>query len=480
MYRPHACAAGLGDAAGMPDHQNSNKNAIIMGDYIHDEPNLLSLSTAEDVLPDVSFHTEALAARSLRRLYLRRWLIVAAGLIIAGFTVFYALPVLPAMVGFALIAASAALLPREGVFRPIRRAAGIDQRAELSQRFIALLDGLPAPAILLTARGQVWSFNLQAKEFLSGLREGQHISAAIRDPLLLETVGGVQASHQPRQTVLLEERVPIERYMEATLSFIAKPGEAANRGPAILLFLRDLTERERLDRLRSDFIANASHELRTPLTSLVGFIDTLQGSAKNDAAAQQRFLAMMAKQAERMARLIDNLLSLSRVEMRQHLRPQNRVDLQDVLRYVVGSLEPLAAASHIELHFQAGEDPAIVLGDRDELVQVFTNLVHNAIKYGHSGGNVWAALRPITVEGEKSRFAIEIRDDGPGIASEHLPRLTERFYRANGNGGEKAGTGLGLAIVKHAVNRHRGDLRIASEPGRGSSFSVVLDEARPA
>ena len=250
-----------------------------MGDYIHDEPNLLSLSTAEGVLPDVSLQTEALAARSLRRLYLRRWLVVASGLIIAGFAVFYALPVVPAIAGFALTAASAALLPREGVLRPIRRVARIDERVELSQRFIALLDGLPAPAVLLTGRGQVWSFNTQAKEFLAGLREGQHISAAIRDPRLLEAVGSIQASRQPRHTGLLEERGPIERYVEATLSFIAKPGEAANRGPAILLFLRDLTESERLDRLRADFIANASHELRTPLTARVGCIDTLRGPA---------------------------------------------------------------------------------------------------------------------------------------------------------------------------------------------------------
>jgi two-component system, OmpR family, phosphate regulon sensor histidine kinase PhoR len=448
-----------------------------MVDYIRDEPNLLSLSTVEGVLPDVSSHTEALAARSLRRLYLRRWLVVACGLVILGFVFLYGLPALPAAAGFALIAASAGLLPREGVFRPIRLAARIDEKADLSQRFIALLDGLPAPAILLTARGQVWSFNLQAKEYLNGLREGQHISAAIRDPRLLEAVSNAHAARQARQAVLLEERVPIERYLEATLSFIAKPGETANRGPAILLFLRDLTEQERLDRLRSDFIANASHELRTPLTSLLGFIETLQGSAKYDPDAQQRFLPIMGKQAERMARLIDNLLSLSRVEMRQHLRPQARVDLNECLRHVMASMEPLAAASQMRLHFTGLDAPAIVIAERDELVQVFSNLVHNALKYGHSGGNVWLNIQYIPASGEKARFAVTVRDDGPGIASEHLPRLTERFYRANGNGGEKAGTGLGLAIVKHVVARHRGDLKIASEVGIGSTFTILLDEA---
>jgi two-component system, OmpR family, phosphate regulon sensor histidine kinase PhoR len=448
-----------------------------MVDYIGDKPTLLSIPTVQGVLPDVSSQTEALAVRSLRRLFLRRWVVLACGLVVLGFVLFYGLAPLPAAGGFLLIAASAGLLPREGLFRPVRIAARSEDRAELAQRFVSLLDGLPAPAILLTARGQVWSFNMQAREFLGGLREGRHISAAIRDPRLLEAVENAPAARQTRQSVLLEERVPIERYLEATLSFIARPGEAANRGPAILLFLRDLTEQERLDRLRTDFIANASHELRTPLTSLLGFIETLQGPARNDASAQQRFLGIMGKQAERMARLIDNLLSLSRVEMRQHLRPQTRVDLNDTLRHVMASMEPLAAASHIELHFDAPDTPAIVLAERDELVQVFSNLVQNALKYGHPGGNVWVSLANVSDGGGVSRFAVRVRDDGPGIAGEHLPRLTERFYRANGNAGEKAGTGLGLAIAKHVIARHRGDLQIASEVGKGSIFTVILDEA---
>jgi two-component system phosphate regulon sensor histidine kinase PhoR len=336
-----------------------------------------------------------------------------------------------------------------------------------------LLDGLPAPAILLTARGQVWSFNRQAKDFLAGLAEGQHISAAIRDPRLLEAV----AARPDRQTVILEERVPIARHVEATVSFIAAPGEAAYRGPAILLFLRDLTEQERIDRLRTDFIANASHELRTPLASLLGFIETLQGAAKNDPNAQQRFLTIMARQAERMARLIDNLLSLSRVEMRQHLRPQARVDLAETARHVLATMEPLASASEIQLHLEGEETAAIILGDRDELVQVLSNLVHNAIKYGHPGGNVWLSLQRMAEDG-RNRLSISVRDDGPGIPASHLPRLTERFYRANDTGGEKAGTGLGLAIVKHVIARHRGDLRIGSELGRGSTFTIVFDEAQ--
>jgi two-component system, OmpR family, phosphate regulon sensor histidine kinase PhoR len=446
--------------------------------YIRDEPGLLAFPIVESVLPDNPPQTEALAGRAIQRLYLRRWLVAVCGLVILGFVLLYGLPALPAAAGFAAFAATAAWVPREGLFSAVRLAPRASHRADLTQLFAALLDGLPAPAILLTARGEIWGFNSLAKELLSGLRAGQHISTAIRDPHLLDALSGA-AQALERQTIVIEERVPIARHLEATLSFIAKGGQAANRAPAILLFLRDLTEQERLNRLRSDFIANASHELRTPLASVLGFIETLQGAAKNDPNAQQRFLSIMARQAERMARLIDDLLSLSRVEMRQHLRPQARCDLDELLRHVVATMEPIAAASAITLHFEGLRGPAIVLGDRDELAQVLSNLIHNAIKYGRSGGNVCLSLSRASdpEDGGGGRFAIAVRDDGAGIAAEHLPRLTERFYRAGGNGGEASGTGLGLAIVKHAVARHRGELRIESAPGEGSTFTVLLQEA---
>jgi two-component system phosphate regulon sensor histidine kinase PhoR len=447
-----------------------------MVDIIRDEPGSLAFPIVESVLPDVPAHTEAFAARAIQRLYLRRWLVAVCGSVIVFFVLLYSLPLLPAGLGLAFIATGAALLPREGLFSGVRFVQRTSQRVDLTQLFAALLDGLPTPAILLTERGEVWGFNMLAKDLLSGLLTGGHISSAIRDPRLLEVVGDT-ARLRTRQTVVIEERVPIARHLEATLSVIVPDSSVTSRTPAILLFLRDLTEQERLDRLRSEFIANASHELRTPLASLIGFIDTLQGAARNDPNAQQRFLGIMARQAGRMARLIDNLLSLSRLEMRQHLRPQTRVDLDELLRHVVASMEPIAAASGVILHSEGLDIEAVVLGDRDELVQVFSNLIHNAVKYGHAGGNVRIALGRETEAGQSARLAISVRDDGPGIPAEHLPRLTERFYRANDNGGEAGGTGLGLAIVKHAVARHRGDLRIASSPGEGSTFTVLLDEA---
>ena len=244
------------------------------------------------------------------------------------------------------------------------------------------------------------------------------------------------------------------------------------------MHLRDLTAQEQLKHLREDFVANASHELRTPLASLLGFIETLQGAARNDPAARDHFLDIMARQAQRMSRLIDNLLSLSRVEMRLHLKPQDRVDLNEVVGHVLTTLAPVAEKASMTTHFEVCGSGAWVLGDRDELVQVVSNLVENAVKYGRSGGNVWLTVDR-RIEAGISQFRLTVRDDGTGIDQKHLPRLTERFYRANDDGGEKSGTGLGLAIVKHVVARHRGELRIDSELGKGSVFTIILDEAPP-
>jgi len=240
------------------------------------------------------------------------------------------------------------------------------------------------------------------------------------------------------------------------------------------VFLRDLTEQRRLDRMREDFVSNASHELRTPLASLTGFVETLQGSARDDEAARARFLKIMLEQAERMRRLIEDLLSLSRIEMRAHVRPRGSVDLDEALGYAVDALRPLAGEAGVAIEFQRHDRLPPVLGDRDELVQVFENLIENAIKYGGSGGRVVVAIAPPRL-GPAARIVASVRDFGPGIAPQHLPRLTERFYRVDDESGRvKRGTGLGLAIVKHIVTRHHGRLTIASEENQGAEFSVDL------
>ena len=328
------------------------------------------------MLPDLP-STEAFAARAAQRLYLRRWLLGLIAGVIAIFVMVDGLSIVPAMIGLCAIAAGAALLPREGVFRPVGLNIRLNERLNAEQAVVALLEGVPAPSILLDSQGQALGFNGLAQDFLPGLRRDHHISSFIRDPGVLDAVAG--AGGQPHQIVGYEQRVPIERHMEATVSWI---GTAASRrperAPAILLHLRDLTEQERLDRLRTDFIANASHELRTPLASLLGFIETLQGAARNDAAAREHFLQIMARQAHRMTRLIDDLLSLSRIEMRAHLKPQTRVDLNDIARNVVAAIEPVAAKADIAVRLDELPEPAWVLGDRDELIQMVSNLVENA------------------------------------------------------------------------------------------------------
>jgi two-component system, OmpR family, phosphate regulon sensor histidine kinase PhoR len=230
--------------------------------------------------------------------------------------------------------------------------------------------------------------------------------------------------------------------------------------------------------MRADFVANASHELRTPLSTLIGFIETLQGPAADDSDAQRRFLAIMQQQAERMSRLVDDLLSLSRIELNEHLPPTDHLALSGLLKTLSATLELKAAAHGMVIDLDVPDDLPPILGDAEQLAQVFQNLIDNAIKYG--GPNT-----PITITAMRSArvpgaVAVAVRDHGDGIPRLHLPRLTERFYRIDtARSREMGGTGLGLAIVKHIVSRHRGVLEIDSEIGEGSTFTVHLVAAGP-
>ena len=227
--------------------------------------------------------------------------------------------------------------------------------------------------------------------------------------------------------------------------------------------------------MRSDFVANASHELRTPLASLSGFIETLQGPARSDAPARDRFLAIMKEQATRMARLIDDLLSLSRIEQKAHIHPDNSVDLGALVRQVADGLSPLAHEREVEVKIADQASSLLVPGDRDELIRVFENLIENALKYGAPGRRVDITLARDPANGGAKEAVVSVRDYGPGIAPEHLPRLTERFYRVDiSESRAQGGTGLGLALVKHILNRHRGRLVIESTPGAGATFAVRL------
>ena len=328
----------------------------------------------------------------------------------------------------------------------------------------ALIEAMPEPVLAVTGDGRVMAANRPAKGVLPALRIGGNLALALRDPDILDAVDRVFTSGQTEQ-VSWRDRVPVERVFDVTVAALDRAGEDR----ALVLTLRDLTEALRVERMRADFVANASHELRTPLASLLGFVETLQGPARDDARARDRFLAIMADQARRMARLIDDLLSLSRIEQNLHLRPDQPVDLALAVRHVAETLAPLAAESDVVLAVEAPA-PVIVAGQRDELLRVVENLVENAIKYGSAPGRV-----EIAVAAQRRIGLLTVRDYGAGIAPEHLPRLTERFYRIDaGQSRAKGGTGLGLAIVKHIVARHRGRLTIESEVGQGTLITVTV------
>lgn len=338
-----------------------------------------------------------------------------------------------------------------------------------------MVRSLELPAVAFDADQKVMAFNGPASDLFAGIETGVPLSRISRHPELIGILTSVAGDGLPR-SIEIVDHAQKGRRLRAGAAKMTSTGAA---GEAVLVQFRDLSEQDLLAQMRSDFIANASHELRTPLTSLKGFIETLQGPASNDAAARERFLGIMSTQSARMTRILDDLLSLSRIEMRAHLPPAGSVQLNAVLREVAQSLEPLSNEAGITLALDVPSEGMAVRGDHDELVQVFQNLIHNAIKYGTSGGKVEITLaRDVAAKGSRPRARVTVADDGPGIAAEHLPRLTERFYRVDtASSREKGGTGLGLAIVKHILNRHRGDLRIASEVGKGSTFTVLLELA---
>jgi two-component system, OmpR family, phosphate regulon sensor histidine kinase PhoR len=268
--------------------------------------------------------------------------------------------------------------------------------------------------------------------------------------------------------------VPVARLLEARLARIDGP---SLDGAAAIITLHDITALKRADEMRADFVANAGHELKTPLSTLLGFIETLRGPARDDAAARERFLGIMHEQAGRMARLVDDLLSLSRIELNEHIAPTARIAIEPVIENVAAALELRAAERGMRIELNLPEDLPEVQGDHDELAQVFQNLLDNAVKYARRDSKVTVTVG--TAIGQAGTMLwVAVADHGDGIPSEHLTRLTERFYRVdNARSRELGGTGLGLAIVKHVLNRHRGRLEIASTLGKGSTFTVWLRAA---
>lgn len=363
------------------------------------------------------------------------------------------------------------------------------QRPRVEAPVAALVAALPEPALLLSPDGEILVANERVGLAIGSARVGDPLSFLVRVPEVLAAVRAAAQDGLPRR-VEFAERVPLDRWLEAHVVPLhlyggrgrGRDGATGATGAVVaavpdtvLLTFRDLTQQRRVEQMRADFVANASHELRTPLASLSGFIETLLGPARNDAAARERFLNIMVAQARRMSRLIDDLLSLSRIELNAHVRPDTPVDLGGILSHVCDTLTPLANERGVVIELTREDTALAILGDRDELIRLFENLVENALKYGVSGKRVVVDLA--CEAGTTCRTAVvSVRDFGPGIAPEHLPRLTERFYRVDvAASRDQGGTGLGLAIVKHIVARHRGRLGVESGPGEGAKFTVRLD-----
>jgi len=400
------------------------------------------------------------------------WVIAAAALVFAALAMAHALGVAAAVAGFAIITAAAIFSIRTGkdagrVIPPIAVAEPV-----FADPLKSLVDGLPDPVIALDRDGRVLAHNERARALAPALRQGEPVSLALRNPELIEAIGRA-ATRGEEQRCEFSERVPLDRRYE-TIVVPVRRDAGSGKPDLILMTFHDLTPLRRVEEMRADFVANASHELRTPLAALSGFIETLQGSARDDAKARQRFLAIMQEQARRMARLIDDLLSLSRIELNAHRRPETPVDLIPIIRQVVDGLETLARDRGVVVKLESAA-AVNVLGDHDELVRVFENLIENALKYGASGKRVDIAVSEAQSADGEPEIQVGVRDYGPGIAPEHLPRLTERFYRVDVTESRaQGGTGLGLALVKHILNRHRGRLSIESSPGAGASFIVHL------
>ncbi len=336
----------------------------------------------------------------------------------------------------------------------------------------ALIGGLPNPAIVLDRDARVIAFNQAAATVAPALRAGEPALITLRMPELVDAIRRAGKRREP-QRVEFFERVPHDRWFEAFVTPVRLSGEG--RSDILLMTFNDLTPLRRVEEMRADFVANASHELRTPLAALLGFIETLQGPAKNDTAAREKFLAIMQQQATRMARLIDDLLSLSRIELNAHLQPSTLLDLAPVVRQVADGLQTLARDREVEIKVSAPAEPLTVLGDRDEMIRALENLVENALKYGAAGKRVDITLSRAQTRTGMPEARIAVRDYGPGIAPEHLPRLTERFYRVDvADSRAQGGTGLGLALVKHVLNRHGGRVTIESTPGQGATFTMQL------
>ncbi|MEM0947642.1 MAG: ATP-binding protein [Pseudomonadota bacterium] len=342
--------------------------------------------------------------------------------------------------------------------------------------YFSILNASPLPQILVGADEKIMAANPPASRLLGQGIVTRHYITGLRQPAVLDCFEYVLSG---RALVSEAQYLAAEATRETTYRVVAARVEMDEAWGILVTFV-DTTDLQEAGQMRRDFVANVSHELRSPLTALMGFIETLRGPARDDPAARDRFLGIMEREAGRMNRLVRDLLSLSRVESEERVQPQERVDVGEVLALVVSSLRPASDEAGMQVDVSTPAGPAYVRGDSDQLAQVVSNLLENAIKYGGGGSKVEIALSISPYESSLRGAAVvlEVADNGEGFDPVHIPRLTERFYRVdNHRSREMGGTGLGLAIVKHIISRHRGRLQIETEQRAGSRFTVMLPAA---
>ncbi|MDK3072639.1 ATP-binding protein [Sedimentitalea sp. JM2-8] len=341
----------------------------------------------------------------------------------------------------------------------------------------SVLEAVPLPALMVDQEEWIIAANAEAKRLLGDAIVGRHYANVLRQPLMIEAIESTLRDRQEHLARHMIKEGAQTAPLDVTCRYI--DGVTNDGKGAAMISFQDRADMEQAGQMRRDFVANVSHELRTPLTALIGFIETLRGAARDDAAARDRFLGIMEREAGRMNRLVGDLLSLSRVESAERVRPTKKVDIAGILKSTMSSLTPLADTNGAVLELDAPSGPLPISGDDDQLRQVFTNLIENAIKYGGENNRTTIELRVVERDSELRVPAVQVQviDRGSGIDPVHLPRLTERFYRVdNHRSRQLGGTGLGLAIVKHIVNRHRGRFRVDSVLGKGTTCTVVLPQ----
>ncbi len=400
-----------------------------------------------------------------------RWIAALGLLAILVATALGWLPAFIALPGVAIVAVFIALEMKTTSrgLAVVLPKVGSPRTNEFGAQLATMIDALPDPALVVDGRNELLAGNVAATAVFGSLRINEPISLTLRNPQIVEALD--KATTGIAQNFEINEQFPVERSLDAHVAPLVFGEEQPN---LFLLTFRDRTQEKRIEQMRVDFVANASHELRTPLASISGFIDTLRGPARDDPVARGKFLGIMSDQARRMSQLIDDLMSLSKIELSLHLQPQTKVNLADILDRACDAMSPLAKERNVTLGVKRQTAKLEVYGDQDELIRVFENLIQNALKFGAAGKCV-----EVTLSADGDEALVAVRDFGPGIAPEHLPRLTERFYRVDVEQSRaQGGTGLGLSLVKHILARHRGRLTIESEPGKGAIFTARIPVAR--